>query len=168
MKKKLEVVEQQRAILSDVRAKEKMDLEIRIRLATAVDAEKIASLLKVFRQEEGLTNQRSVPLPVDHSGPQYVLLAEVNNHPVGIASLQRCHQLILSKTFLLLTDIYVIDEYRRHGVATSLLNEGIALGRRIQCDNFTLFTKENDRPTLATAARAGFTKHPDLLLDLKL
>ena len=145
-----------------------MDLDIRIRLATAADAERIASLLKTFRSELGHTGQSAVPLPVNQDGPQYVLLAEVGDHAVGVASLQRCHHLVRGTTFLLLTDIYVLGEYRRHGVATSLLTESIALGRRIGCADFTMIAREDDKPTLATAARAGFVKHPDLLLDLTL
>lgn len=146
-----------------------MDLNIRIRLATAVDAPRVAGLLDVFRQEHGHTDQTSVPLPVDHSGPQYVLLAEVDElHTVGVASLQRCHNLVPGTTFLLLTDIYVLEDYRRHGVATALLNEAMALGRRVGCDGFTMIAREDDHPTLATAARAGFAKHRDLLLELDL
>jgi GNAT superfamily N-acetyltransferase len=150
-----------------------MDLDIRIRLATAADAERIAQLLDTFRRELGQTAQASVPLPVHQDGPQYVLLCEVSganheSHPVGVASLQRCHHLVRGTNFLLLTDIYVQEDYRRHGVATSLLSECIALGRRQGCAALTMIARDHDKPMLATAARAGFVKHPDLLLDLDL
>ncbi len=104
-----------------------MDLDIRIRLATATDAERIAQLLDRFRRELGREAQASVPLPVHQDGPQYVLLCEVcgaepeQAHAVGVASLQRCHHLVRGNNFLLLTDIYVLEEYRRHGVAVAAL-----------------------------------------------
>ncbi len=151
-----------------------MDLDIRIRLATATDAERIAQLLDRFRRELGREAQASVPLPVHQDGPQYVLLCEVcgaepeQAHAVGVASLQRCHHLVRGNNFLLLTDIYVLEEYRRHGVATSLLSECIALGRRQGCAALTMIAREVDKPMLAMAARAGFVKHADLLLDLDL
>ena len=146
-----------------------MDLEITTRLALASDAERMARLLDTFRHEQGHSAQTSIPLPIDGQGPLYVVVAEVSTrHFVGIASLQRCHSLVHGSTFLLLTDIYVLDEYRRHGVATALLSESMALGRRIGCQRFSMIVRENDEPTLATAARTGFIKHPHLLLDLNL
>lgn len=145
-----------------------MDLDIRIRQASASDAPRIAKLLDTFRDEQGHLQQASVPLPVGHQGPQYVLLALVNEVAVGVASLQRCHHLVRGATFLLLTDIYVLEEYRRHGVATALLNEAMAIGRREECQSFSMIVRDDDEPTLATAARAGFQRHQDLLLDLML
>ncbi|MCK5800166.1 MAG: GNAT family N-acetyltransferase [Deltaproteobacteria bacterium] len=145
-----------------------MDMDIRISLATAADAKHIAHLLDVFRQERGYTGQTTVPLPVNQKGPQYVLLAEVEDQPVSVASMQRCHNLVSGTTFLLLTDIYVLEGFRRHGVATAMLSEGIALGRRIGCSNFEMIAGQTDKAILSTAARIGFVKHPDLLLDLNL
>lgn len=145
-----------------------MDLEIRIRQASASDAPRVAKLLNTFRDEHGHAQQASIPLPVDHQGPQYVLVALIKDVAVGVASLQRCHHLVRGATFLLLTDIYVLEEYRRHGVATTLLNEAMALGRREDCQNFSMIVRDDDEPTLATAARAGFQRHQDLLLDLML
>lgn len=146
-----------------------MDIQFSIRLAQATDGERIARLLNSFRQEFGYTTQATVPLPVDHAGPLYVLLAEQRPEELlGLAAVQRCHSLVRGTTFLLLTDIYVRRDFRKHGVATSLINEVMALGRREGCDGLSLIVNDINNAALAMASRAGFTKHNDLLLHCSL
>ncbi len=138
------------------------------RQAVATDAVRISTALDELRKEFRLTAQMAVQLPVDHNGPNFVLLAEDENQIVGLVGAHCCHSLVKGSTFLLITDIYVVDHARKRGVATLLMNEVNALGRRIHCDAVSLIVSEINNAALATASRAGFIKHNDLLLTYEL
>jgi GNAT superfamily N-acetyltransferase len=138
------------------------------RQAVATDAVRISAALDELRQEFGLTAQIAVPLPVDHNGPNFVLLAEEHNQIIGLVGAHRCHSLVKGSTFLLITDIYVVGPARKKGVATLLMNEVNALGRRIHCNAVSLIVSEVNNAALATASRAGYIKHNDMLLTYEL
>jgi GNAT superfamily N-acetyltransferase len=146
-----------------------MNLEISTRIAAAQDAERVASLIAGFRDEKGYKTQTTVPLPVDHRGPLYLLLAETADGAlVGIAAVQRGHQLVKGTSFFQVTDMYVVEDYRRHGVAVALLNECIALGRREGSRLLKMTVDEADSAMLATAERAGFVTENGRFLALDL
>ena len=145
--------------------------EITLRLATAVDTERITELLDVSRRDRPLSErQTSVKLPVDQSGPLFVYLAENRgSDPVGLAALQRNHSIVSGDNFLLLTDIFVREDFRRHGVATLLMNEAISLGRFLGCQALRLLVSDANQPALATFSRAGLTQETEeRLLHVRL
>jgi ribosomal protein S18 acetylase RimI-like enzyme len=139
-----------------------------MRLARPKDGERISGLLESFREEFAHTGETVIPLPVSHEGPLLVLLAEKDSQLLGFLAVQRCHSLVRGSQFLLITDIYVSADHRRQGVATALMTESMALGRRLGCDSVSLIVEDINNATLATAARAGFAKHHDLLLTCRL
>lgn len=143
-------------------------MALTIRLARSVDGERISNLITAFRGEFGHTGNIVVPLPSGHDGPLFVLLAEDAGEILGLLAAQRLHSLVRGSQFLLITDIYVFADRRRQGVATGLMNEALALGRRCGCDAVSLIVEDVNNATLATASRAGFTKHQDLLLTCRL
>ncbi|MCA9670435.1 MAG: GNAT family N-acetyltransferase [Myxococcales bacterium] len=144
---------------------------ITARLALATDGARISSLLEVFRRELGYTVETTVPLPISHVGPLYCVLAEDHERDdlvVGFLAAYRCHNMVRGVQYVLITDAYVRSEYRRRGVATLLMNEALALGRRLGCQRVSLIVDKNNEGMHATAARAGFTEHSDMLLSCEL
>jgi GNAT superfamily N-acetyltransferase len=138
--------------------------DITTRVAGAADGIRIAKLLEQLRREFGYSSQATVPLPVDQKGPNYVFLATGGDDTVGLACAERCHHLVRGVTFLLITDIYVIQAYRKRGISTLLFNEATALGKRIGCNETTLIISRNNEVALGAARRAGFVDHRDTLL----
>ena len=138
-------------------------MALNIRLARPTDGERVAGLLDSLRAEAGYTGETRIPLPADHAGPLFVLLAERDEDGVGLVSAQRCHSLVRGTQFLLVMDVYVVEASRRQGIALALLNEAMALGRRQGCDRVALLLADiNNAAVLATAARAGFHRENDV------
>ncbi|MCC6750690.1 MAG: GNAT family N-acetyltransferase [Deltaproteobacteria bacterium] len=138
------------------------------RLAVAADGARIGRVLDALRAEFGYTAQATVPLPVDANGPLYVVLAELDDEPAGLIAAEHCYSLVRGTSFLLLSDIYVLDGYRRRGVAARMIHEVAALGRRLGCQRVSLILDHINNAALATVSRAGFTKLHDILLQLPL
>lgn len=144
---------------------------ITARLAQATDGARISALLQVFRTELGYTGDASVPLPISHIGPLYCVLAEDHDRDdlvVGMLAAHRCHNMVRGVQYVLVTDAYVRSEYRRRGVATLLMNEALALGRRLGCKRVSVIVNRTNDGMLGTAARAGFREESDMLLSCEL
>lgn len=142
--------------------------KISTRLATASDGARLSRVVSTFREEIHQVPQVSAPLPVSVDGPNFVLLAEIDERIVGILAVNRPHSIVRGTNFLLLTDIYVVPEERHKGVATVLLNEANALARRLGCNSVNLMIAESNTGVVATALRTGFVKCSDLLLTCNL
>lgn len=144
---------------------------ISARLAQATDGARISALLDSLRAEAGYTAQAAVPLPISHVGPLYCVLAEdheIDDAVVGMLAAQRCHNMVRGDQYVLITDAYVRADYRRLGVATLLVNQALALGRRLGCQRVSLIVDTQNQAMVGTAARCGFTEHRDLLLSCEL
>lgn len=139
-----------------------------IRQAKAGDGGRVGKMLDTFRREMGIDVSVAVPLPVSHDGPLFAMIAEEDDEICGLLTAQRCVNLVRGVHFMLITDIFVDQAHRRQGVALGLINETVALARRIGCVSVSLIVAESDEAVLKTAARAGFAAHEKNLLRLVL
>jgi GNAT superfamily N-acetyltransferase len=141
-------------------------MEVTTRLATAQDLAAIRRLLDQFRQEFGYAPvEGQAPAPDGPEGAFNVLLAELDGDAVGLLALQRCHNLAQGTTFLLLSDIFVAPAARRRGVAKALMAGAKLHAAALGCQGMSLMVSEVNMPALTTAARAGFTRHDQLLFN---
>jgi GNAT superfamily N-acetyltransferase len=136
------------------------DAPITTRLATDADLAGVRGLVEQFRAEFGYTGDGEIP---ELGEAFHVLVAERGGDVVGMLAIQRCHDLARGSRFLLLTDIFVAASERRHGVARELMRAVKELCPRMGCEGMSLVVSEVNVPALTTAARAGFTRHDQLL-----
>lgn len=136
-----------------------------VRMAGPADVKGIKRLVRRFRQEFGYRKAAAVPVPDGPNGSFIILLAEREGKAVGLLAAQRCYNLALGITFLLLSDIYVPAEERRRGVARALMNGVKQLAQQLGCQGMSLIVSEVNLPALTTAARAGFTRHDQLFFS---
>jgi GNAT superfamily N-acetyltransferase len=143
-------------------------MEVTTRLATSSenDLDKIHRLLDQFREEFGYGSFEG-PLPAldGPDGTFNILLAELDGDAVGLLALQRCHTLAQGASFLLLSDIFVATTARRRGVAKAMMTAVKELAASLGCKGMSLMVSEVNMPALTTAARAGFTRHDQLLFN---
>jgi GNAT superfamily N-acetyltransferase len=140
--------------------------QVKTRVAQASDRALVERLLASFRAEYGHAPAGPVPLPKPGEELLYVLIAELDEKPAGMIAAQRCQELVQGTTFLLLSDLYVLPEARRHRVASALMAAARALGERSGCRTLRLMVPDFNLAALTTVARAGFTRANELLLTL--
>lgn len=95
-----------------------------------------------------------------------MLIAERGQETAGMLAVQRCHNLAQGTTFLLLSDLYVAPDHRKHHVAAALTCAAKALAERVGCSALRLMVPDFNVAALTAAARAGFTRPDELLLSL--
>lgn len=139
------------------------DAPITTRLATDADLAGVRELVAQFRAEFDYTGDGELPELGGQDGAFNVLVAERGGAIAGMLAMQRCHDLARGSRFLLLTDIFVAAGHRRHGVARELMRAVKELCPRMGCEGMSLVVSEVNVPALTTAARAGFTRHDQLL-----
>ncbi len=139
---------------------------VKTRVAQPTDRGLVEHLLASFRAEHGHAPSGPLFLPKPGEAQLHVLLAELDGKPVGMIAAQRCQELVQGTCFLLLSDLYVLGEARRRGVAGSLMAGAKELAQRTGCRTIRLMVPDFNVPALTTVARAGFTKPNELLLTL--
>jgi GNAT superfamily N-acetyltransferase len=137
---------------------------VRTRLASVADAPEIHRLLTVYRAEMGAPAREPLELELGGEGPLYVVVAEVGDRLAGMLVAHCCHNFMRDAEFLLLTDIYVEAEHRRHGAAGALMRAVEELAVELDCDRMSIIVAHINDAALTTAARAGFLKHDELLI----
>lgn len=137
---------------------------VQTRLASAADAPEIHRLLTAYRAEMGAPPQEALELELGGEGPLYIVVAEVGDRLVGMLAAHCCRNFMRDAEFLLLTDIYVEAEHRRHGAAAGLMRAVEELAVELDCDRMSIIVAHINDAALTTAARAGFLKHDELLI----
>jgi GNAT superfamily N-acetyltransferase len=102
---------------------------ITIRSATAADAETILHFIKglaEFEKEPDAVKTTTADLLRDGFGEQpkfEVLIAQADNEPVGIALFFPTYSTWEGRAGIHLEDIFVLEQWRRHGVGKKLIVE---------------------------------------------
>jgi GNAT superfamily N-acetyltransferase len=141
------------------------EMKVTTRLAEPSDVDRMDILLRSFREEYGYVPHIATPLPDPERGPLYVILAEYGGKAVGMLAAQRCYGLAHGVSFLLLSDIYVLEAHRQRGVAKELMRAVKELCAKVQCQGMSLIVQDFNIAALTTAARSGFSQHNSLLLS---
>jgi len=110
-----------------------------IRLATAADAPALARLLEEFNGPT-VTPQQVTSRLQACQGLETTLLAEVEGRAVGFACLRLVPSMSGDTPYAELTEIYVQEAHRRHGIGRALMARAEALAQRQGATHLILLT----------------------------
>ena len=118
--------------------------EIKVRLASAADAEALCALNLAFNGEdggEGLADAAMIRASLAANPMEIVCLAEVSGKPAGFCCMLVKRSMCYATPSAELTELYVAPEARRRGVAEALVRFAEAQCReRFGVDGFHLLT----------------------------
>lgn len=130
-------------------------MPIAIRPATGDDAPAIFEMLRATAREQGNEHELCVTVDdvrADGFGPSprfHVLLAEVNGKVAGMALYFFDYSTWSARNGLYLEDLYVHAEYRRLGVARSLMTELKAVARARGCGRMNWVVQRGNAGAMA-------------------
>lgn len=149
---------------------EYMNLHVReADFADSRDADAIVAIIDSYAADpagggQALTSdarERLVPTLRDHPSA-LVLLAVVDDEPVGIAVCFFGLSTFWARPLLNIHDLAVLPRYRGKGIGRALLHEVEDHARRKGCCKLTLEVQENNRPARVLYQRFGFS---DFVVD---
>ena len=141
-----------------------MNLRIReANFADARDADAIVAIIDSYAADpaggsHALTSdarERLVPSLRDHPNT-HVLLAVVDDEPVGIAVCFFGLSTFRARPLLNIHDLAVLPQFRGRGIGRALLHEVEDHARRKGCCKLTLEVQENNNPARVLYRRFGF------------
>lgn len=142
--------------------------EITVRRAGVADLDAILALANRHRDELGEPPRAPLDVELLADERTRILLAEDAGAAVGMLAIHVCHSLFRAGDVMLLSDIYVLPEQRRSGVAGALMEHAETLARRQGCERMSLMVGDVNNAALVTAARSGFSEHDELLFNKTL
>lgn len=145
---------------------------VRVREATAADAETIAGLVRALSLEEGYPAPALQPWDVRSEAfgarPRFqTMIAERDGQPVGYALFYPSYDTDHAARGMYVQDLYVVPEARRHGVGRALM---AAVSRACQADGGCyLFwnARPENRAGLAFYHAIGARQEPVVTLSLQ-
>lgn len=147
-------------------------MKLAIRRAAAADADRIAPLFDAYRRFYGQESDRAraeqfIAARLAH-GEAIVLLAELGDEAVGFTLLYPFWSSVATGRVLVLNDLFVSGAARRHGVATSLLDAAVAVGRELGALRLVLETAPDNLAAQALYREHGWTQESSLWFRLPL
>lgn len=130
--------------------------------ATMDDLEEVVILFDQYRifygQEGDMDNARNfIAARIKHM-ESVILLAKVEGENAGFAQMYPSFSSVSMKKLWILNDLFVIDKYRRKGVAQSLLDEAANYARKTNAKGLELSTAINNDIAQRLYERNGYEK----------
>jgi GNAT superfamily N-acetyltransferase len=88
----------------------------------------------------------------------YVLLARVNGAPAGFAQLYPSFSSVRLARSIILNDLYVAPEFRRHGIGRALCEKTIEVAGSVNAAKVELITQIVNTPAQSLYEELGFVK----------
>jgi ribosomal protein S18 acetylase RimI-like enzyme len=134
-----------------------------IREATIEDAPILVHLNAAFNGSSDPAEQLAQRL-ADPKRVETALIAEVDQQIAGFAALRVVPCIWYAAPHAELTELYVEEPYRRHGVARALIAYAEQLARRAGAQELLVQTGHNNQPALALYHAVGFEDYDLSLL----
>lgn len=140
--------------------------EIKVRLASAADAEALCALNQAFNGEdggEGLADAAMIRASLAANPMEIVCLAEVSGKPAGFCCMLVKRSMCYDAPSAELTELYVAPEARRRGVAAALVSLAEQTCReRFGVDGFHLLTGCDNEAAQALYRKLGYCAKKDM------
>jgi ribosomal protein S18 acetylase RimI-like enzyme len=156
------------------------DNDINVVLARAEDLPKLGKLVRAIEREESPDNQRGNQYAeeglrrsikshnIAKSDACWILLASVQEQPVGMAMFVRIPKLDHRIGFLYLDELHVLKEYRRYGVGTVIMTKAFELAKELGLAGIRLLTRSTNINAQRFYERLGFTSCPSILYEQRI
>jgi GNAT superfamily N-acetyltransferase len=138
-----------------------LNSQVTIRVATADDASTIFQLIQALAVYEKLAHEVTGTIEdlADHlSGPKpacEAILAEYETTPVGFALFFSNYSTFLTKPGIYLEDLFVLPDYRGHGIGKALLAYLAKLAIARNCGRLEWSVLDWNEPAIAFYQRMG-------------
>jgi ribosomal protein S18 acetylase RimI-like enzyme len=146
-------------------------------LVRAGDLSKLGALLRAIEREENPDDPHAVQrsddgllrslkgYAVTQSVSTFILLAFVQEEPVGMATLVRIPKLDDRIGLLYLDELHVLKAHRRCGVGSAIITKAVELTRELGLAGIRLLTRPANVGAQRFYEHLGFTKHPSFLYE---
>lgn len=154
--------------------------DLNVVLVRKEDLPKLGALVRAIEREESPDNHRvdqhaeegfkqSIKsYNIAKSDACWILVASIQERPVGMAMLVRIPKLDHRVGFLYLDELHVLKAYRRRGVGSAIITKAVELARDLGLAGIRLLT----RPANVNAQRfyehLGFTRHPLIFYECRV
>ncbi|MEO0446961.1 MAG: GNAT family N-acetyltransferase [Verrucomicrobiota bacterium] len=144
--------------------------QISIRLATKSDIPDLLSLAGLADLEDGVgripsTTAESLTRSLFAPGALCgALVADREGPIVGVAHFHQFWPAVIPNPILALDDLFVVDDYRQHGVGTKLVTELCRLGLEFDCAHLDFTVRRNNRGALKFYRKLGAIVFSDVRL----
>lgn len=134
-----------------------------IRLATAVDAPALARLNAAFNGVQ-LSPERMAEQIARCSGVESALIAYNDDQAIGFACLRLIPWLCYNVTYAELTELFVVEAFRRRGVASALVAHAEQLARAAGAVELRILTGRDNSAAQACYQRLGYEDEDEMLM----
>ncbi|MFQ3634088.1 GNAT family N-acetyltransferase [Roseiflexus sp.] len=134
-----------------------------IRVATAADATALARLNAAFNDVH-LSPECMAEQLARCSGIEWALMAYNGNEAIGFACLRLIPWLCYSVTYAELTELFVVETFRRRGVATALVAYAERLAHEAGATELRLLTGRDNDAALAFYQTLGYDDDDEMLM----
>jgi GNAT superfamily N-acetyltransferase len=139
-----------------------------VRQAVARDIPALAALVNLYRQFQGqpadpAAAQAFLRDRFDH-GESVVFLAEVDGEAAGFAQLYPLFSTVALRRAFILNDLFVGPAWRRHGVATALLDAVEGYARSMQAVRLSLNVARNNPAAQQLYRERGWREDQQFLM----
>ena len=130
---------------------------IETRQATADDAPELARMLNIF-DGTGATPEQVTARMIACQHVLTTFVGEVDGRPVGFACLRLLPHIQGDAPYAELTDIYVDEAFRRHGVARALIAQVEATAREAGASEVVILTGFDNAGAQAAYRASGYAE----------
>ena len=130
---------------------------IETRQATADDAPELARMLNIF-DGTGATPEQVTARMIACQHVLTTFVGEVDGRPVGFACLRLLPHIQGDEPYAELTDIYVDEAFRRHGVARALIAQVEATAREAGASEVVILTGFDNAGAQAAYRASGYAE----------
>lgn len=134
-----------------------------IRLATAADAPALAWLNAAFNSVQ-ISPERMAEQIVRCSGIESALIAYHDDQAVGFACLRLIPWLCYDVMYAELTELFVVEAFRRHGVASALVAHAERLARAAGAAELRILTGRDNLAAQAFYQALGYEDEDETLM----
>lgn len=138
-----------------------------LRTLKSDDLEPTAVLFDRYRQFYGQASDLDAPRTFISerlaNGDSYLIGAFEADEEIGFAQLYPSYSSVAMRPKLILNDMYVLEAYRKMGVAQALLGAAEALARRVGAVSLVLATQKNNSAARTLYVKAGWVEECDFV-----
>lgn len=138
-----------------------------IRIATTVDAPALAWLNAAFNGVQ-MSPERMAEQLARCNGIEYALIAYDDDKAIGFACLRLIPWLCYNVRYAELTELFVIEVFRRRGVASALVTRAERLAREAGATELRILTGRDNIAAQAFYQALGYEDEDEMLLTRHL